>query len=186
MPSDTSIEALTSVVMALEERERSGPCHIEDLALIASVERVNGSRLTWYESFSFARGLRVAMSAVAKPTSNLSDWSGLPRDMYVTSVRRVDQVVWEATFCSVPMAIGPEVRYQRYDAADARVAELEAALKPFAAMPCGICENDDPVIGLERCSDDTPVYVTRHDHGGQTVTAGHFRAARAVLGKDAP
>ena len=67
----------------------------------------------------------------------------------------------------------------------ARIAKLEAALKPFAAMPCGICENDDPAIGVERCSDDTPVYVTRHDHGGQTVTAGHFRAARAAL-EDTP
>jgi hypothetical protein len=69
----------------------------------------------------------------------------------------------------------------RAEAAEARIAKLEAALKPFAAMPCGICENDDPAIGVERCSDDTPVYVTRHDHGGQTVTAGHFRAARAAL-----
>jgi hypothetical protein len=66
------------------------------------------------------------------------------------------------------------------EALEARIAKLEAALKPFA-MPCGICENDDPAIGVERCSDDTPVYVTRHDHGGQTVTAGHFRTARAAL-----
>jgi hypothetical protein len=76
-------------------------------------------------------------------------------------------------------------RQKELDAAEARIAELEAALKPFAAMPCGICENDDPAIGVERCSDDTPVYVTRHDHGGQTVAAGHFRAARAALGRDA-
>jgi hypothetical protein len=69
----------------------------------------------------------------------------------------------------------------RADAAEARIAKMEAAMKPFASMPCGICENDDPAIGVERCSDDTPVYVTRHDHGGQTVTAGHFRAARAAL-----
>jgi hypothetical protein len=76
-------------------------------------------------------------------------------------------------------------RQKELDAAEARIAELEAALKPFAAMPCGICENDDPAIGVERCSDDTPVYVTRHDHGGQTVAAGHFRTARKALGRDA-
>ena len=39
-----------------------------------------------------------------------ADWSGLPRDLYVTSVK-TDGIVYDVQCCSVPMAIGPEVRY---------------------------------------------------------------------------
>lgn len=39
----------------------------------------------------------------------VSDWSGLP-DVYVTKVEKLDNVVWRIEACSVPMAIGPEVR----------------------------------------------------------------------------
>lgn len=41
---------------------------------------------------------------------DLADWSSLPRDLYVTAVKS-DGVVFEVQCCSVPMAIGPEVRY---------------------------------------------------------------------------
>jgi hypothetical protein len=67
------------------------------------------------------------------------------------------------------------------EAQAAEIAALRDALKPFAAIPLGICERDDPALGIDRCSDDTPVYETRHDHGGQTVTAGHFRIARSLI-----
>lgn len=45
-----------------------------------------------------------------------SDWSDLPNVMFITSVRCVNSVVYEANVCSVPMAIGPEVSYVRIDA----------------------------------------------------------------------
>lgn len=95
----------------------------------------------------------------------------------------VASVIDDAASLYLWKALVPVLRTM-IDAKEARVAELEAALKPFAAMPCGICENDDPAIGVERCSDDTPVYVTRHDHSGQTVAAGHFRTARAAIARD--
>lgn len=41
----------------------------------------------------------------------LADWSSLPRVMYITSVRCIDGVVYEASTASVPMAIAPEVAY---------------------------------------------------------------------------
>lgn len=68
--------------------------------------------------------------AVAQP----ADWSDLPRDLYVTSVRRVDAVVWEASMCSVPMAVGPEVRYVRA-AAPPNVAGLIAELNGWQETP---------------------------------------------------
>ncbi len=66
----------------------------------------------------------------APKRKDMADWSGLP-DVYVTSVNLIDGVAWEITACSVPMAIGPEVRLVRADlfaAANARIAELEAQL----------------------------------------------------------
>lgn len=48
---------------------------------------------------------------------SLADWSGLP-DVYVTSAKLVDGIFWEITACSVPMAIGPEVRLIRADRAN--------------------------------------------------------------------
>lgn len=47
----------------------------------------------------------------------LSNWSALPKNLYVTEVRTIDGIVFEATLCSVPMAIGPEVRYARAEVA---------------------------------------------------------------------
>lgn len=44
------------------------------------------------------------------------DWSRLPTDLYVTGVQTSDGIVFDVTMCSVPMAIGPEVRYSRAEA----------------------------------------------------------------------
>jgi hypothetical protein len=117
--------------------------------------------------------------------------SAHPGDIYHRAAMTVEMLIRErdeARADALSLNGQLQIAGRRFDhadaavmAAEARIAKLEAALKPFAAMPCGICENDDPAIGVERCSDDTPVYVTRHDHGGQTVTAGHFRTARAAL-----
>lgn len=47
---------------------------------------------------------------------NITNLSVLPRDMYVISATRDSGgIVCEATMCSVPMALGPEVRYVRAD-----------------------------------------------------------------------
>jgi hypothetical protein len=53
--------------------------------------------------------LEPAVQPDAARGKSMADWSELP-DVYVTSVRKVDGVFWEITACSVPMAIGPEVR----------------------------------------------------------------------------
>ena len=59
---------------------------------------------------------------------DVSDWSELPNDLYVTSVAR-DNVVFWVEACSVPMVIGPELRLIRADMQSARIAALEAALR---------------------------------------------------------
>lgn len=62
------------------------------------------------------RAARAAVEALSRDRDAgeqkvVADWSNLPADLYVTSVRRVDSVIWEVTLCNVPMALGPEVRY---------------------------------------------------------------------------
>jgi hypothetical protein len=57
-------------------------------------------------------------------TAELSDWSRLPRDLYVTSVKSIDGIVFDVQCCSVPMAIGPEVRYTQV------AAQPQEASKP--------------------------------------------------------
>jgi hypothetical protein len=57
-------------------------------------------------------------------TAELSDWSRLPRDLYVTSVKSIDGIVFDVQCCSVPMAIGPEVRYTQV------AAQPQEARKP--------------------------------------------------------
>jgi hypothetical protein len=49
--------------------------------------------------------------SAATGRKSLADWSGLPRDLYVTEVKSDDGIVFDVHCCSVPMAIGPEVRY---------------------------------------------------------------------------
>ncbi len=50
----------------------------------------------------------LVMPSVNAGLKNMSDWSGLP-DVYVTGAKS-DGIVWQIEACSVPMAIGPEVR----------------------------------------------------------------------------
>lgn len=68
-----------------------------------------------------------------RATTEPADWSDLPRDLYVTRVLRPDHVVWEVSACSVPLAIGPEVRYVRADAYAAAVIRAEAAERRITA-----------------------------------------------------
>lgn len=65
------------------------------------------------------------------PWITMTDWSGLP-DVYVIKAECQQGMFWRIEACSVPMAIGPEVRLVRADihaAALDRIAELEAAVK---------------------------------------------------------
>lgn len=64
--------------------------------------------------------------------SDISDWSCLPRDMYVVSVTS-DGIVYDATMCSVPMAVAPEVRYVRWDANAAELSRLRAEVERLRA-----------------------------------------------------
>ena len=50
---------------------------------------------------------------------DMADWSDLP-DVYVTKAERQQGMFWRIEACSVPMAIGPEVRLVRADVHAAR------------------------------------------------------------------
>jgi hypothetical protein len=95
-------------------------------------------------------------SAEAASAEAMADWSDLPRNMFVTSARKIDPIFWEATVCQVPMAIGPEVMYVRSDMIAAYIAsvrqEAEAAMKERCAKvardgclvsPDGCCPAED-------------------------------------------
>jgi hypothetical protein len=74
---------------------------------------------------------------------DMADWSDLP-DVYVTSAKKIDGIFWEITACSVPMAIGPEVRLVVAPApvvVDWQAREWDAAV---AALPAVIemCARD--------------------------------------------
>ena len=61
---------------------------------------------------------------------SMSDWSGMP-DVYVTKVECQSGLIWRIEACSVPMAIGPEVRLvnaKEMDEAQAKIARLTEAL----------------------------------------------------------
>jgi predicted HNH restriction endonuclease len=60
----------------------------------------------------------------AQPASGLADLSLVPNDIYVVSASTPDGVVYDAICCSVPMAIGPEVRYTRAEAAEDQLATV--------------------------------------------------------------
>jgi len=62
----------------------------------------------------------------AQPASGLADLSLVPNDIYVVSASTPDGVVYDAICCSVPMAIGPEVRYTRAEAAEDQLAARDA------------------------------------------------------------
>ena len=62
---------------------------------------------------------RLRAYAQVEPSwNNMTDWSNLP-DVYVTNVKCQDGIVWRIEACSVPMAIGPEVRLVLADKARA-------------------------------------------------------------------
>jgi Lar family restriction alleviation protein len=62
-------------------------------------------------------------------SAELADWSRLPRDLYVTSVKSSDGIVYDVQCCSVPMAIGPEVRYTQ------AAAEPQTSWQPIETAP---------------------------------------------------
>jgi hypothetical protein len=108
----------------------------EDLSAMAAAIRTavyyaNGSTLNDGEAVhdSIVNCLRSifrdgAVSRISAGTAELSDWSRLPRDLYVTSVKSIDGIVFDVQCCSVPMAIGPEVRYTQV------AAQPQEASKP--------------------------------------------------------
>jgi hypothetical protein len=68
--------------------------------------------------------------SAATGRKSLADWSGLPRDLYVTEVKSDDGIVFDVHCCSVPMAIGPEVRYSLSNG----VAQPVAATQPHTEV----------------------------------------------------
>jgi hypothetical protein len=87
------------------------------LDLAAEFERraktpTNGA--TTQEFLLAAAALRLAAQADVPQSpgtmKEMADWSSLPRFLYVVSVKS-DGIVFDVQCCSVPMAIGAEVRY---------------------------------------------------------------------------
>lgn len=68
---------------------------------------------------NYARIRAVALAALFRADlanqpsfKSMADWSGLPKDIYITSAKS-DGAVWHGDWSQVPMAIGPEVRFSR-------------------------------------------------------------------------
>lgn len=104
-----------------------------------------------------------------QPVRAAADWTGLPANVFVVAVHRPDAVVWNVECCSVPMAIGPEVRYVRADRIDA----LEAAIKKQA----------NAVRTLQAC-EETELNRLRKTHQKAHIaerTLESERAANAIL-----
>jgi hypothetical protein len=79
------------------------------------------------EERGLVRALRRAEEELARraqPASGPADLSLVPNDIYVVSASTPDGVVYDAICCSVPMAIGPEVRYTRAEAAEDQLATV--------------------------------------------------------------
>ena len=112
----------------------------------------------------------------ATPRPDLSDWSSLPADIFVTNAKG-DGIAFDVSCCSVPMALVPEVRYVRADIAAARIAELEAALKPFARVADWDIADNEPNTAKYYPMDG------RYAVGG-VLKIGDFRRALAALEKD--
>jgi hypothetical protein len=83
--------------------------------------------------------------SAATGRKSLADWSGLPRDLYVTEVKSDDGIVFDVHCCSVPMAIGPEVRYSLSNG----VAQPVAATPPLRY--CGYCKSWNSKPCGEQC-----------------------------------
>lgn len=45
----------------------------------------------------------------------LTDWSNLPKDIYVVAAKSRGDIAFDVACCSVPMVTAPEVRYTRAD-----------------------------------------------------------------------
>lgn len=69
----------------------------------------------------------------------MADWSDLP-DCYVTKAECQQGMFWRIEACSVPMAIGPEIRLIRADRVAALIREAEDRVWERAAV---IAENVD-------------------------------------------
>lgn len=65
---------------------------------------------------------------VERPRKDLADWSALPQDIYVVGAKSPDGIVFDVSCCSVPMVIGPEVRYTLASAAEAEATRLRGEL----------------------------------------------------------
>ena len=90
-----------------------------------------------------------------------ADWSGLP-DVYVAKAECQQGMFWRIEACSVPMAIGPEVRLIRADRVAKLITEAEARGMERAAelaLSCGIAVNAnqrDAIAAAIRAAKATP------------------------------
>lgn len=123
------------------------------------------------------------MTEKAPERKVLSDWSGLPTKMYVVSAIKADAVVYEASMCSVPMAIGPEVEYTRTDLSNA----LVAAAYEDAAEWC-TSHTMDSVVNAKLATHGgayTPGEFVSGEFGGRHQGLGYADAIRSRTPADA-
>ena len=71
------------------------------------------------------------------PWITMTDWSGLP-DVYVIKAECQQGMFWRIEACSVPMAIGPEVRLVRADIHAAALDKIERLEKANLIYKLGL------------------------------------------------
>ncbi len=95
----------------------------------------------------------------------ITDWSDLP-DVYVVRADRAQGMFWRVEACSVPMAIGPEVRLIRADVVEARIAEAVAKEREACAR---IADKRVDVIVSENGSWEPDTNVTNLPEWAETA-----------------
>lgn len=103
---------------------------------------------------------------------DMADWSGLP-DVYVTRAECSQEMFWRIEACSVPMAIGPEVRLICAAKHDRIVAEKDAEIAAARAKAledaAQCCERE-----ADRC-DDAAIW------GGSRTYVNNCKAAAYAM-----
>jgi hypothetical protein len=77
----------------------------------------------------------------------VTNWSDIP-DVYIVRAELSHGMFWRVEACSVPMAIGPEVRLIRADVVEARIAE--AVVKEREACAPYLKDGETPAERIER------------------------------------
>lgn len=115
----------------------------------------------------------------------MADWSGLP-DVYVTKAECQQGMFWKIEACSVPMAIGPDVRLIRADRVAQQLADAEAR-----GMERAAAYHDAEIAALEKQIEENNEYLRRrhgdagsyahaseaNDHCRTNITAHRISAA---------